>query len=103
MLGLGRLGVVVKLEKQDAREREEILRVHTRPLPLSETVDHAALAELTDGMNGADLASLIQSATFERMQDFISDHGDEADARAGEFSMSQEDFLRALNAGSTDA
>ncbi len=77
--------------------------MHTSHLPLSETVYHTAMAELTEGMNGADLATLTQSATFERMQDFISDHGDEADARAGEFSLSHEDFLRALNAGRTDA
>ena len=103
LLNPGRLGMVVKLEIPNALEREEILRAHTRGLPISGTVDYGALAELTEGLNGAELAAIIKSATFEEMRNFISDHGDQADARAGQFSLGHDDFLRALNAKRNEA
>ena len=103
LLNPGRLGMVVKLEIPNALEREEILRAHTRGLPISGTVDYGALAELTEGLNGAELAAIIKSATFEEMRNFISDHGDQADALAGQFSLGHDDFLRALNAKRNEA
>ena len=103
LLNPGRLGMVVKLEIPNALEREEILRAHTRGLPISGTVDYGALAELTEGLNGAELAAIITSATFEEMRNFISDHGNQAHARPRQRTLGHDDFLRALNAKRNEA
>jgi cell division protease FtsH len=48
----------------DIREREAILRVHTRNKPLAQTVDFAALARSTPGLSGADLANIANEAAL---------------------------------------
>src|SRR6202521_974 len=44
--------------------REEILRVHTRKVPLSEDVDLSVIARGTPGFSGADLANLVNEAAL---------------------------------------
>ena len=44
--------------------REEILRVHTRKVPLSEDVDLSVIARGTPGFSGADVANLVNEAAL---------------------------------------
>ena len=44
--------------------REEILRVHTRKVPLSDDVDLSIIARGTPGFSGADLANLVNEAAL---------------------------------------
>jgi cell division protease FtsH len=46
------------------RGREEILRVHTRKIPLSDDVDLSILARGTPGFSGADLANMVNEAAL---------------------------------------
>jgi len=46
------------------RGREEILRVHTRKIPLAEDVDLQVLARGTPGFSGADLANMVNEAAL---------------------------------------
>jgi cell division protease FtsH len=46
------------------RGREEILKVHTRRIPLSANVDLSVLARGTPGFSGADLANLVNEAAL---------------------------------------
>jgi cell division protease FtsH len=46
------------------RGREEILRVHSRKIPLADDVDLSVLARGTPGFSGADLANLINEAAL---------------------------------------
>ena len=46
------------------RGREEILRVHTRKIPLAEDVDLSVLARGTPGFSGADLANMVNEAAL---------------------------------------
>jgi SpoVK/Ycf46/Vps4 family AAA+-type ATPase len=46
----------------DRDTRLAILRVHCRQSPLEDDVDLAAIADVTAGLNGADLAALCQKA-----------------------------------------
>ena len=44
--------------------REEILRVHTRKVPLSDDVELSIIARGTPGFSGADLANLVNEAAL---------------------------------------
>src|SRR5205085_1483764 len=48
----------------DVHGREEILRVHTRKIPLAEDVDLSVLARGTPGFSGADLANMVNEAAL---------------------------------------
>jgi cell division protease FtsH len=54
----------VTINPPDKTGREQILRVHTRSIPLAPDVDIGALAETTVGMVGADLANLANEAAL---------------------------------------
>src|SRR5207248_3446261 len=56
LLRPGRFDRRVVVNRPDVRGREEILRVHTRKIPLNDDVDLAILARGTPGFSGADLA-----------------------------------------------
>jgi cell division protease FtsH len=64
LLRPGRFDRNVVIERPDWRDREQILRVHTRKISLSEDVDLAVIAKGTPGMTGADLESLVNEAAI---------------------------------------
>jgi cell division protease FtsH len=79
LLRPGRFDRRVVVPRPDVRGREEILRVHTRKVPLSEDVNLSVIARGTPGFSGADLANLVnesalwaarQSRKFVMMADF---------------------------------
>jgi cell division protease FtsH len=64
LLRPGRFDRRVTINPPDKTGREQILRVHTRSIPLAPDVDISALAETTVGMVGADLANLANEAAL---------------------------------------
>ena len=64
LLRPGRFDRRVPVQAPDKEGREQILRVHTRDLPLAPDVDLDALAATTAGMVGADLANLANEAAL---------------------------------------
>jgi len=48
----------------DRAARLEILKVHTRRMPLAEDVDLERIADATEGYTGADLAALCREAAI---------------------------------------
>jgi cell division protease FtsH len=64
LLRPGRFDRRVVVNRPDVRGREEILRVHTRKIPLSEDVDLTVLARGTPGFSGADLANMVNEAAL---------------------------------------
>jgi cell division protease FtsH len=79
LLRPGRFDRRVVVARPDVKGREEILRVHTRKVPLSDDVDLSIIARGTPGFSGADLANLVneaalwaarQSRKFVAMDDF---------------------------------
>ena len=50
--------------RPDSAGREQILRVHTRSVPLGDDVDLGQIAQTTPGMVGADLANLVNEAAL---------------------------------------
>ena len=79
LLRPGRFDRQIVVDAPDVRGREQILRIHTRKIPLSSDVRLDVIAKGTPGMAGADLANLVNEAavlaarknkTLVDMQDF---------------------------------
>ena len=64
LLRPGRFDRRVVVSRPDVRGREEILRVHTRKIPLAEDVELSVLARGTPGVSGADLANMVNEAAL---------------------------------------
>ena len=62
LLRPGRFDRVIYVPPPDKKARLEILKVHTRKVPLADDVDLEKLAELTEGYSGADLEALVREA-----------------------------------------
>ncbi|MGA7632481.1 MAG: ATP-dependent zinc metalloprotease FtsH, partial [Terriglobales bacterium] len=64
LLRPGRFDRRVVVNRPDVRGREEILRVHTRKIPLADDVELNTLARGTPGFSGADLANMVNEAAL---------------------------------------
>jgi cell division protease FtsH len=64
LLRPGRFDRQVMVPAPDLKDREAILRVHTREVKLADSVDLRKLAGMTPGFVGADLANLVNEATL---------------------------------------
>jgi len=64
LLRPGRFDRRVVVDRPDIRGREEILKVHSKKVPLSEDVNLAVLARGTPGFTGADLANMVNEAAL---------------------------------------
>jgi cell division protease FtsH len=83
LLRPGRFDRRVAVQPPDKAGRAQILRVHTRTMPLADDVDLDALAATTPGMVGADLANLANEAAL-------------LAARRGEEKVTMADFTDSL-------
>ena len=64
LLRPGRFDRQVVVARPDVKGREEILKVHSRRIPLAPEVDLKVLARGTPGFSGADLANLVNEAAL---------------------------------------
>ena len=64
LLRPGRFDRRVVVNRPDVRGREEILRDHTRKIPLADDVELSVLARGTPGFSGADLANMVNEAAL---------------------------------------
>ncbi len=64
LLRPGRFDRQIVVDRPDVKGREEILKIHTRKVPLAEDVDLATIARGTPGFSGADLANLVNEAAL---------------------------------------
>jgi cell division protease FtsH len=83
LLRPGRFDRRVFVQAPDSAGREQILRVHTRSVPLADDVDLAQIAQSTPGMVGAELANLANEAAL-------------LAAKRGHDRVQQSDFTDAL-------
>jgi cell division protease FtsH len=83
LLRPGRFDRRVAVQPPDKTGREQILRVHTRGVPLADDVDLGGIAASTPGMVGADLANLVNEAAL-------------LAARRGHEKVEEADFTDAL-------
>jgi len=67
----GRFDREVALRVPDRQGRLEILQIHTRGMPLADDVELEALANITHGFIGADLAALCREAAMSCLRRFL--------------------------------
>ena len=72
LLRPGRFDRLVYVPPPDRAARLEILKVHTRRMPLAEDVDLAKIAEVTEGYSGSDLALLVREAGMMAMREDVN-------------------------------
>jgi cell division protease FtsH len=82
LLRPGRFDRQVVVGLPDVRGREQILRVHSRRVPVTDEVDVSVIARSTPGFSGADLANIVNEAAL-----FA--------ARANKRAVDMEDFEKA--------
>jgi len=58
------LNIKVLISPPDMRQRQEILQSHTSVMPLEDGLDLAAIATITNGYVGADLAAVTHEASY---------------------------------------
>ena len=83
LLRAGRFDRQVLVDRPDKIGREQILRVHMKKVQADETVSVEAVASLTTGFTGADLANLVNESAL-------------LATRRGAESVSMEDFVNAI-------
>ncbi|HMH13689.1 MAG TPA: ATP-dependent zinc metalloprotease FtsH [Edaphobacter sp.] len=64
LLRPGRFDRRVIVDRPDIRGREEVLKVHSRKVPMAEDVNLNILARGTPGFSGADLANMVNEAAL---------------------------------------
>jgi len=69
LLRPGRFDRNVYIPLPDKRAREEILKVHTRKMPVAEDVHFPVLAEKTEGYTGADIEAICREAALNALRE----------------------------------
>ncbi|MEO0108749.1 MAG: AAA family ATPase, partial [candidate division WOR-3 bacterium] len=64
LLRAGRFDRQITVDRADVNGREEILKVHTRKIPIADDVNLRVLARGTPGFSGADLANMVNEAAL---------------------------------------
>ncbi len=64
LLRPGRFDRQVVVDMPDVREREDILKIHSKKVQLSDDIDLKKVARATPGTSGADLANLVNEAAL---------------------------------------
>ena len=83
LLRPGRFDRQVLVDRPDLKGREAILRIHSKPVRLDPSTDLNAIARITSGFSGADLANIVNEAALLAV-------------RAGRRLVSQRDFDEAI-------
>lgn len=80
----GRFDRVVALDPPTSKDREAILKIHTKGKPLDETVDLTEIARFTVGLSGAELSNICNEAAI-------------VAARRNSETISMKDFTSAID------
>src|SRR6202795_3282417 len=96
----GRFDREIEIGVPNTQARLQILRIHTRAMPLAPDVDLKEIAEHTHGFVGADLEALGQEVGMIALRGFLSavpfEAGGAASAELGSLQVTRDDFLAGL-------
>jgi transitional endoplasmic reticulum ATPase len=97
----GRFDREIEIGVPDKRDRNEILQIHVRNMPLSEDVDVTELANVTHGYTGADLSLLTKEAAIKALRRILPEINIEDETISQEIldkiRVTREDFFSALH------
>lgn len=96
----GRFDREIEIGVPNTQARLQILRIHTRAMPLAADVDLQEIAELSHGFVGADLEALGQEVGMTALRRFLSTAplgtDGAASAEVGALQVTRDDFLAGL-------
>jgi transitional endoplasmic reticulum ATPase len=95
LLRPGRFDSLIALPSPDGQARREILKAHTRNLPLAEDVNLESLVEAMEGFVGSDIAAVCKKAGMLAIRDFLA-AGAKPDRDYHSFLISQRHLQEAL-------
>lgn len=84
LLRAGRFDRQIYVDLPELKDREEIFKVHLKPLKLAEDIDYAFLAKQTPGFSGADIANVANEAAL-------------IAARKNKLAVEKQDFLDSID------
>ena len=84
LLRAGRFDRQIYVDLPELKDREEIFKVHLKPLKLAEDIDYAFLAKQTPGFSGADIANMANEAAL-------------IAARKNKSAVEKQDFLDSID------
>ncbi len=93
----GRFDFVIELPKPDLKGREEIFKVHTKGKPLEKNITPASLARETDGLVGADIASICQKACLLAIREFLESKEEDLER----LTIERKHFMEAMKGATT--
>ncbi|WP_232688968.1 CDC48 family AAA ATPase [Halobacterium zhouii] len=97
----GRFDREIEIDVPNEADREEILRIHTRAMPLAKDVHPSDLATQTQGFVGADLESLTKEAAMHALRRYLPEIDIEEDeippSLVEQIVVKAVDFERALS------
>jgi transitional endoplasmic reticulum ATPase len=67
----GRFDREIEIGVPDKKGRHEILQIHTRGMPLAESVDIKKLSDMTHGYTGADLSALSRETAMKALRRYL--------------------------------
>jgi transitional endoplasmic reticulum ATPase len=100
----GRFDREIEIGVPNTQARLQILRIHTRAMPLAPDVDLQEIAEHTHGFVGADLEALVQEVGMIALRGFLAtvplESGGAASAELGTLQVTRDHFLGGLKKSS---
>lgn len=81
LLRPGRFDKIVYIPMPDRETRDQILKIHSKGKPFADDVDIGRIADQTDGLSGADLAAVVNTAVSLVLQSFIAKYPDPEEAK----------------------
>ena len=68
----GRFDRIIEVPNPDKDGREHILKIHSRNKPLASDVDFKKLADITEGLSGAEIESITNRAALASLKRYVS-------------------------------
>ena len=95
LLRPGRFDRILLVTSPEAEGRKQILKIHTKKMPLAKDVDIDKIVEMTEGYVGADIESMIREAAMLALRDNI----DSAEVSMKYFEKSMEKVSASVTEG----
>ena len=102
----GRFDKIIEISVPDAETREAIFKVHTKRMPLDNSIDLRKLAEATEGYTGAEIENICREAGMEAIRKRMKASavvlegkkgGNETPAEEAPYVVTKEDFDHAIS------
>ena len=93
LLRPGRFDRIIKVPKPDAKGRASILKIHTSTKPLADDIDFEGLVGLTDGLTGAEIASVANRAAIAALKRYVNT----ATQNIKDIKITQDDLIASIN------